>query len=242
MKYGWVWKIPVEGRYGCGYVYDSNLVSDQQILEEIKEMFGPDIESPKTFEFEAGRYETPWVKNCIAIGLSAGFIEPLEATSIMTSILSLGEFIPNTLGNILKDEFYIDRYNKYVTRINDDTFNFVFLHYLTKREDTEFWTSFKDRPVPEAVQMFLEECKHTIPNSKFLSKISSIYESASWLPVSKGLRILNRDKAAEVYSGILSDIRREEIPKLSSSFYINLEINLETLADHSLLLRRIREN
>ena len=242
MKYGWVWKIPVEGRFGCGYVYDSDLVSDEQILEEIKEMFGQDVESPKTFEFEAGRYDTPWVKNCIAMGLSSGFIEPLEATSIMTTILSLSEFTPNTLGNILKDQYYIDRYNKHVVNLNDNTFDFIFLHYLTKREDTDFWKSFKDRPMPEAIQMFLEECKHTIPNSRFFSKISSVYESASWLPVSKGLRILNKEKAAEMYSGILSDIRREEIPKLVTSFYINLEINLDTLADHSLLLRRIRES
>jgi len=160
----------------------------------------------------------------------------------MTSILSLGEYIPNTLGNILKNEYYINRYNKYVTTTNDDTFNFIFLHYLTKRDDTEFWTSFKDRPMPEEVQMFLEECKHTIPNSKFLSKISSIYENASWLSVSKGLRILNKEKAAELFSGINSDVRREEIPKLSSSFYVNMEINLNTLADHSLLLKTIRES
>jgi tryptophan halogenase len=242
MKYGWVWKIPVEGRYGCGYVYDSNLVSDEQILEEIKEMFGQDVESPRTFEFEAGRYDTPWVKNCIAIGLSAGFIEPLEATSIMTSVISLGEFIPNTLGNVLKDEYYINRYNKYVTKINDDTFDFIFLHYLTKREDTDFWKSFKDRPMPEAIQQFLEECKHTIPNNRFLSKISQVYLNSSWLPVAKGLRILNKEKAANIYSGIHSDIRREEISPVSSSFYVNMEINLNTLADHSALLKIIRES
>jgi len=242
MKYGWVWKIPVEGRFGCGYVYDSDLVSDEQILEEIKEMFGPDVESPRTFEFEAGRYDTPWVKNCIAIGLSAGFIEPLEATSIMTSVLSLGEFIPNTLGNVLKDEYYINRYNKYVTKLNDDTFDFIFLHYLTKREDTEFWRSFKDRPIPEAIEKFLEECKYTIPNSKFLNGISQVYLNSSWLPVAKGLRILNKEKAANIYSGMNSDIRREEISKISNSFYTNMEINLNTLADHSALLKIIRES
>ena len=240
MKYGWVWKIPVEGRFGCGYVYDSDLVSDEQILEEIKEMFGSDVESPRTFEFEAGRYETPWVKNCIAIGLSAGFIEPLEATSIMTSIISLGLFIPNNLGNILKDDFYIQKYNKHITSVHDDTFNFVFLHYLTKREDTEFWNSFKDRPTPEAIQKFLEECKHTIPDKRFLTSISSIYEVASWFSVGKGLRIFNRDKAADLYSGILSDIRRENVSELSSSFYTNIEITLKGLPDHGELLNAIR--
>ena len=242
MKYGWVWKIPVEGRYGCGYVYDSDLVSDEQILEEIKEMFGSEIESPKTFEFEAGRYETPWVKNCIAIGLSAGFIEPLEATSIMTSLLSLGSFIPNNLGNMLKDDFYIQRYNKFVTSVHDDTFNFVFLHYLTRREDTEFWTSFKDRPMPEAIEKFLEECKHTIPDKRFLNSISSIYGVASWFSVSKGLRIFNRDKASNLYSGILSDIRREDVSNLSSSFYTNMELALKGLPDHGELLNVIRQS
>ena len=242
MKYGWVWKIPVEGRYGCGYVYDSNLVSDQQILEEIKETFGSDVESPRTFEFEAGRYETPWVKNCIAIGLSAGFIEPLEATSIMTAVLALGEFIPNTLGNVLKDEYYINRYNKFVTKVQDDTFDFIFLHYLTKREDTEFWRSFKDRSAPEGVQKFLEECKYTIPSSSFLRSISEMYETASWFCVAKGLRILNIQKASDLFSGIHSDIRREDIPKVTSSFYTNMDINLNTLADHSTLLKTIRES
>lgn len=242
MKHGWVWKIPVEGRFGCGYVYDSDLVSDEQILEEIKETFGENIESPRTFEFEAGYYETPWVKNCIAIGLSAGFVEPLEATSIMTSLLSLSEFIPNTLGNILKDEYYINRYNNNVAKINNDNFEFVFLHYLTKREDTEFWRSFKDRPIPDGIQKFLEECKYTIPNTKFLRSINEIFETNSWHCVAKGLRLLSREKAAQMYSGMLSDIRREEISSLSSSFYINMEITLDTLAEHSLLLQRIREN
>ncbi len=240
MKYGWIWKIPVEGRFGCGYVYDSDLVSDEQILEEIREMFGQDIESPRTFEFEAGRYETPWVKNCIAIGLSAGFIEPLEATSIMTSILSLGDFIPNNLGNINKDDFYIQRYNKFVTKIQDDTFDFIFLHYLSKREDTEFWTSFKDRPIPELIQKFLEECKHTIPDKRFISNISTIYEVGSWFTVSKGLLIFNRDKAVELYSSMFSDIRREKIPSISSSFYTNMEISLKGLPDHGELLNTIR--
>ena len=242
MKYGWVWKIPVEGRFGCGYVYDSNLVSDEQILQEIKENFGDNVESPRTFNFEAGYYETPWVKNCIAIGLSAGFVEPLEATSIMTSLLSLAEFLPNTLGNVLKDKYYINRYNKNISKVNNDNFEFVFLHYLTKREDTEFWRSFKDRPIPDGIQKFLEECKYTIPNTKFLRSINEIFETNSWHCVAKGLRLLSREKAAQMYSGMLSDIRREEISSLSSSFYINMEITLDTLAEHSLLLQRIREN
>jgi hypothetical protein len=156
--------------------------------------------------------------------------------------LSLAQFIPNTLGNVLKDEYYIDRYNKTVSKINQDNFEFVFLHYLTKREDTEFWRSFKDKPMPDGIQKFLEECKHTIPNSKFLRSINEIFEISSWHCVGKGLRLLNREKAAQMYSGILSDIRREEVASLSSSFYINMEISLDTLADHSLLLQRIREN
>jgi hypothetical protein len=90
--------------------------------------------------------------------------------------------------------------------------------------------------------MFLEECKHTIPNSRFLNKISQVYLNSSWLPVAKGLRILNKEKAANIYSGIHSDIRREEISPVSSSFYINMEINLNTLADHSALLKTIRES
>jgi tryptophan halogenase len=244
MKYGWAWVIPVEGRYGCGYVFDDKQITEEQAREEVLEKFGVGVEfGAKSFTFEGGRYETPWVKNCIAIGLSAGFIEPLEATSIMTSIYALNMFLPNTLGNIQQNQFYIDRYNKLVTMYQDDTLDFVYLHYVTKRNDTEFWSKFtENNKMPDRVKQFIDHCEFTVPDSRFLRSISNVYEIASWHSVGKGLRIIKKEKASEVYSGMMSDIRREKIGPTSQSFYINMDINLTTLVNHSTLLKYIREN
>lgn len=244
MKYGWAWVIPVEGRYGCGYAFDDKHITEEQAKEEILEKFGAGVEfGTKTFSYEAGRYETPWIKNCMAMGLAAGFIEPLEATSIMTTILSLGTFLPNTLGNIQQNPYYINRYNETVCKYQDDTFDFIYFHYVTKRKDTEFWSKFTENNVmPENVKKFIEECEHTVPDSKFLKKISGVYETPSWFSVGKGLRIIKKEKASDMYSGIMSDIRREEVGLMTQSFYINMEINLSTLANHSMLLKHIREN
>lgn len=244
MKYGWAWVIPVEGRYGCGYAFDEKYITEEQAKQEVLDKFGIGVEfGAKSFEFEAGRYETPWVKNCIAIGLSAGFIEPLEATSIMTSVLSLETYLYNTLGNIQKNQFYIDKYNKFVCKIQDDTFDFVYMHYVTKRDDTEFWSKFtENNKMPENVKKFIDMCEITVPDNNFFREISRVYESTSWYSVGKGLRIIKKDIASDMYSSMMSDLRREEIAPITKSFYINMEINLAALANHSVLLKYIRES
>jgi hypothetical protein len=96
--------------------------------------------------------------------------------------------------------------------------------------------------MPDRVKEFIDYCEFTVPDSKFIRHISEIYDMASWHSVSKGLRIIKKEKASEVYSGMMSDIRRERIGPLSQSFYINMDINLATLAHHSTLLKYIREN
>jgi hypothetical protein len=96
--------------------------------------------------------------------------------------------------------------------------------------------------MPDRVKQFIDECEFTVPDSRFIRSISNVYDIASWQSVGKGLRIIKKDKASEVYSGMMSDIRRERIGKVSPSFYINMDINLATLAHHSTLVKYIREN
>lgn len=149
MKYGWVWKIPVQDRYGCGYVYDSNTVADEEVKKEIKDKFG-EVEFPRIFEFEAGCFKQIWRGNCLALGLAAGFIEPLEATSIWTTIITLRHFIENLPGayNRDKDNPYIDHFNNTMLRFNEEVLAFIYFHYITKRDDTTYWKNFKTVNVP----------------------------------------------------------------------------------------------
>lgn len=168
MKYGWMWKIPVQGRYGSGYVFDSSFATDEQIIEELTEYLGYTPKIPTKFSFTAGSYEKVWIKNCLAVGLSAGFVEPLESTSLYVSSCILRSFIssPSDIFEKLTsiDESKKEYFNKIIKKINDDVLNFIYLHYVTNRNDTEFWKNFrKNNPEPKFFSIFDEFCKSTFP-------------------------------------------------------------------------------
>lgn len=213
MKYGWIWKIPVQGRYGCGYVFDSNFVTDEEILEEIREKFGPDIVSPRTFSFDAGYYDKVCVNNCIAIGLSSGFIEPLEATSIWVQILGLTQFEENRKELLSQNTEYIDYYNQTMKTINQSVMNFIYLHYLTLRDDSKFWQTFRER---NEILPFIKEldvmCQNKILEKTTYEYLTSmenlrigckdaintnLFSRDSWLQVGSGIGFFNKDVAAK---------------------------------------------
>ena len=89
MDYGWMWQIPLQHRWGCGYVFDGNRINEIQAKEEIELKLNRKIQSPKTLKFSAGYYDNVWVNNCIAMGLASGFLEPLEAVSIHITLMEL---------------------------------------------------------------------------------------------------------------------------------------------------------
>ena len=195
MKYGWMWRIPLQHRQGCGYVYDSSLVSEEEAKKEIEDYLGYVPEYPRadkgSFKFTAGYYETPWIKNCLAIGLSSGFIEPLEATSIFASILTLKKFLNDFSKISYPDEDYIYRFNKEVSFFTEDIFHFVYYHYLGQRNDSSFWERFKDfNSHPEYVKsMLFTANKFVLRKNDFAQ--TSAFALHSWLAVSYGLGILN---------------------------------------------------
>lgn len=150
MKFGWVWKIPVQGRFGCGYVFDDNYISDEEARKEVLDMFGEvDMPRPTPFSFTAGCFKNTWVKNCVAIGLSTGFIEPLEATSIWISILSLKELFNEHKDSLFDKSEYgeadKESFNNYVYNLNIQIKDFIQLHYMTDRNDSDFWKYYKQK-------------------------------------------------------------------------------------------------
>lgn len=161
MKHGWTWKIPLQERYGCGYVFDSNYISDEEAKEEIIEWLGYEPEWPreKSFKFEAGHLEEPWKNNVISTGLAAGFIEPLEATSIWLSIVSIARVLGNTESLYREDQRLKDDYNQFVTDINRTTSAFIYLHYMTGRTDTDFWKHYTKENAPESLKVMLDKAE-----------------------------------------------------------------------------------
>lgn len=197
MKYGWIWKIPLQHRYGCGYVYDSNLITEEEARVELESYLGFEPEYPRKdkggFKFEAGCYATPWVNNCIAIGLSSGFIEPLEATSIFSSLDSLRNAFYDTNLLVNRTEEVINRYNKETTDYLKDISYFIYFHYMSKRNDTQFWTKFKEeKNIPKDVKDVLNNWKTFIPRYQDFPN-SKPFQYASWLPVGYGIGQLNTE-------------------------------------------------
>jgi len=181
MKAGWIWKIPVQGRYGCGYVFDSRKITDEQAKQEIREYLGHDFTSPKIFNFEAGVYKFPWIGNCLAVGLSAGFVEPLEATSIHMQIVTLNLF-KQVFGTVIGSY----KLNHDLNELNKDVVSFLYLHYLTKRDDTEFWAKFNQNKMPEKVANLLS----TKDFSKFYSSYNfNVWPQESWKTILSGIEI-----------------------------------------------------
>lgn len=155
MKAGWMWRIPTRGRYGNGYAFSDKYISIDEAKREVEDYLGREITIAKTFKYDAGHYKESWVKNCIAVGLAGGFLEPLEATSVMTLVMSL-QYL-NELGDSRFDNpNHIQKYNEYMEDINKQNMLFVRYHYHCYREDTPFWKELYDMKLPDGLEKLLK--------------------------------------------------------------------------------------
>lgn len=195
MKYGWIWKIPLQSRYGCGYVFDSSLISEDMAAKEIEEYLGLVPEYPRknkgSFEFSAGYYETPWVNNCIAVGLSAGFIEPLEATSIWVSIMSLEKILGGVEWLYLNNKKDRENFNEYFVKINNEVVDFVYFHYMSGRSDTDFWKKFSYNAAPDDLKNILNFLSYRPLN--YSDSDGKIWSTLSWNLVAIGIEKFKKD-------------------------------------------------
>jgi hypothetical protein len=142
MKYGWTWDIPLYSRRGIGYVYCSRFISkeeaERELMEEYLGLKVGDLE-PNHIKMRVGKTRNLWVKNCLSIGLSGGFIEPLESTGIALITVGLSKFKSYFPDKTFNPKL-IENYNNYMTRYYQSIKEFLVLHYCTtEREDTEYW-------------------------------------------------------------------------------------------------------
>lgn len=243
MKWGWMWKIPVQGRYGCGYVYDSDRISDDEAKAELDKEIGLEVEVPRLINFEPGRYEKIYEKNCIAIGLSSGFIEPLEATSIWTSLMMLNAWIENPGAITHDDQMARDRVNQRHTDMNDNTLGFVYFHYITKRTDTDFWKNFTtDNKIPESLHKLIEESKYTIPSYDMFSNIGLDWAAKSFLACGNGQKFFDPLHARKLFDSFYHGKRKNDYDLMKYRYFKNINLNLSTLIDHYSFLQYLREN
>ena len=219
MKHGWIWKIPLQNRYGCGYVFDSDYISEQGAAEEIESYLGFEPQYPRAnkgaFEFSAGAYEKVWVKNALAIGLSSGFIEPLEATSIMQAIIILRKFMSNVCNLDVKSDEIRDKLNTVFLAQTAETVDFLYLHYASARKDTEFWKEFSIKNRPSAkVQYLLDSAQEKVLTRNFDFYENSLFESigVNWILIGNGL--IDKRTLLRLGAPYLTSSKREEYMNL----------------------------
>ena len=180
---GWMWQIPTQTRYGCGYVYCDYFTNENKVLDDLQKTTGRKIEPIRTLKFKAGRVKNPWIKNVVAIGLSSGFLEPLQATSIHTTILQIEMLLYYSNNMSMAKENIVTNnnqtiYNRYVGNIFDDNRDLLQLHYMTNREDTEFWKYCKYAlKRTDKTNEILEMCKYKSPSAL---DFSMYHGSGSW--------------------------------------------------------------
>ena len=145
MQSGWTWKIPMLGRFGSGYVYSSQFTSQEEATREFSSLWGLDQDKTNFnhIRFRVGRNRCAWVKNCVGIGLSSCFLEPLESTGIYFIYASLYHLVKNFPDQNF-NPILINKFNKAIEYMFDDTRDFIQAHfYFSPRVDTEFWKANK---------------------------------------------------------------------------------------------------
>lgn len=211
---GWNWRIPTQNRYGNGYVFSSDFLNFSQAENEIKETYGDKIEIAKRISFDAGCLEQAWTKNCVAIGLSYSFIEPLEASSIGSSIIQANLLIDSIAAYDKRcdNSFIIKNYNKNCDDLLENILEFVALHYITRRHDTEFWKFAKNLPKPDGLQEKLDRYRYTFPSLADFPNHYVMFKENNWIIVLHALGLLKKETAEQVCSlvdsVILENIQR----------------------------------
>ena len=181
---GWQWRIPLQSRVGNGIVYSSRFMSDDEAKQTLlNNISGEMITEPRFLKYRTGCHQKSWHKNCVALGLASGFIEPLESTSIhlvMTAIIRLIRLFP--FGDA--KEALADRFNQETRTEIETVRDFVILHYKqTNRTDSDFWNAYRTMPIPDTLAHRLEIFKK---NGYVWPDDVALFRVDSWVQVMMG--------------------------------------------------------
>ena len=222
---GWQWRIPLQNRVGNGMVYCSQYLEDDEARQKLlKNIAGGRLTDPLTIKFRTGRRLQNWNKNCIALGLASGFLEPLESTSIhliQRGVLRLMQMFPIT--GIRQPD--IAEYNKQSLLEIHNIRDFIILHYkVTNRQDSPFWRHCRSMDVPDSlahrIDLFRESARvFKIPNE--------LFGENSWIQV-----MLGQGLVPEQYHQTVDVMSDQELTRFMENIRTRVEQTVAKLPNH----------
>ncbi len=233
MDAGWTWSIPVWGRWGNGYTFNNNFINADKAQEEVEKKFGKKINIFKNIKFESGRLDKVWIKNCVAVGLSASFIEPLEASAIATSIQQ-GFLLNHHLTNY--NENTIKVYNDKVNTINQNILEFICLCYLVDKNDTDFWK--QEFKMPDTLQFKLDIWKNKLPIFEHFDSKYLLFNESNFIVALHGRNLLNVENIKKEYMTLPESLRKNAYNNIVD---IMVERQEAEDFDHKELISKIRQ-
>jgi tryptophan halogenase len=230
-KAGWQWQIPLQNRMGNGIVFSKKFISKDEATDSmIKKIKGKLLHEPRSFSFTPGRRKKAWNKNCIAVGLASGFLEPLESTSIAlveTAIEKISSFLANAeYSKEEEDKFNYAMKNEY-ERVRD----FIIVHYkLNGRTDSPMWQHCRDLAIPQSLNDKISAFK---AKGEIIRYPWEIFGKDSWLAIFDGLNF-----KAESYDNSIDKFSIEMLSNELNKMRKGIEINANNAQLHSDFLKQ----
>lgn len=228
-KAGWQWRIPLQHRIGNGLVFSSNHLSDDEAGSILMgNLDGKPLAEPRTIPFKTGRRIKQWNRNVVAIGLSSGFLEPLESTSIhliQSSVSRLMKLFPQ--GGVSEAE--VDEFNRQSTEEIELIRDFIILHYkLNRRKDARFWQECARMDIPDSLAHKMELFRST---GKVFRRSDELFTEIAWQQVMIGQGLIPED-----YHPLVNAIDKAQLEEMFTNLKIIIDRTVDRLPSHQQFL------
>jgi tryptophan halogenase len=221
---GWILQVPLSVRWGTGYLFSSDFISDDDAFKKfdifLKKEFNSELKNDKVLSFRSGFWEKQWVGNCICLGLSSGFAEPLEATNIHQAIFQIETFVDRFNFKIFN--FDIDHYNRDMQEFYQRVYLFIRYCYTTKRTDSKFW-QYMTNNVPYEITSLEEKIEKDFLN--FKSMPHSIFNYNNFFKIAAGLKKIDLESYKKIIKfrqvAYMGEQNSHKIKEIKDQMFIN---------------------
>ena len=228
---GWQWRIPTQHRTGNGHIYASEMISDDEAISSLLgDLDGPAMGSPRKIKFRTGHRAKFWDKNCIAIGLSGGFLEPLESTSLFLIQEGISKFI-SLFPTANMPETIQAEYNRQLVTKFEQVRDFIILHYkATTRDDSPFWAYCRNMDIPDTLQRKIDLFREA---GRFFRYEDELFSKPSWVAVMLGQNVYPKS-----VDPIVSNLNEQEILRSLASMQSAMRGATAQMETHESFLKK----